>query len=117
MKLYWLLDVFQRVLVGLKDTLLHKLLWIRPVLQAFLEAVSPHVVFELSLLLLQGRRGIRRWEDISLNKIIAVRPSIEAFLEVVGCALSFKLKGFGLEGADISSTGDTYNNVCRRMKR
>ena len=116
LELSWLLSVFQRVLVGLKYTLLHELLWIGPVLQTLLEAVSLHMVFKLSLLLLQGRCGIRRWEDVSLNKIIAVRAGIEALLEIVGCTLTFKLESFGLEGADIWSTEDTCSTGRSRRK-
>jgi hypothetical protein len=57
------------------------------------------VVFELPLLLLQGRCSVRGWQDVSLDEIVTVRTGIEAFPKVVGCALAFELESFGLEGA------------------
>lgn len=70
-------------------------------LQPLLKAISPHVVFELPLLLLQGRCSIRGWQDVSLDEIIAVGASIEALLEVVGCTLALELKSFGLQGTRV----------------
>ena len=95
------LDVLQWILISLKDALLDKLLRVRPVLQPLLKAISPHVVFELPLLLLQGRCSIRGWQDVSLDEIIAVGASIEALLEVVGCTLALELKSFGLQGTRV----------------
>lgn len=56
------------------------------------------MVFELPLLLLQGRRGIRGWEDVSLDEIVAVRTGVEALLEVVSCTLALEFESFGLKG-------------------
>lgn len=58
------------------------------------------MVFELPLLLLQGRCGIRGWKDVSLDKVFAVRTGIEALLKVIGRTLALELEGFGLEGTE-----------------
>lgn len=52
------LDVLQWILISFKNTLLDQLLRVWPVLQPLLQTISPHVVFQLPLLLLQCRRGI-----------------------------------------------------------
>ena len=53
-------SILNRGFVGIQNAFLDKLFWVRSALQTLLEAVGPHVVFELSLLLLQGRRGVGR---------------------------------------------------------
>lgn len=93
------LSVLQRVLISLEDALFDKLLGVGPALQPFLKAVSPHVVFELPLLLLQSGRNIRCGQDVSLDEIVSVRACIKTFLKIVGRTLAFELESFGLEGA------------------
>lgn len=61
------------------------------------------MVFELPLLLLQGRCSVRSWQNVSLNEIVTVRAGIEALLQVVGRALAFELESFGLKGPVIRS--------------
>ncbi len=107
------LRILQRILVLLEDALFHKLLGIWSALKALLKAVSPHVVFELSLLLLQSRCSVRGREDVALNEVFAVRTSIEALLEVVSGALALELEGFGLECSAVWSAEDAHGmNWC-----
>lgn len=93
------LGIFQRILICFEDALLDELLGIWSALKPLFEVVSPHVVFELPLLLLQSRRSVRGWQNVSLDEVVAVRAGIEPFPKVVGRALAFELESFGLKSA------------------
>jgi hypothetical protein len=107
------LSILQRVLIGLKNAFLDQLFWIRSALQALLEAVGPHVVFELSLLLLQGRRGVGRGQNVPLDKVFALRTGIEALPKVISCTLALELESSSLEGPKTWSAEDArYEGSC-----
>jgi hypothetical protein len=69
------------------------------------------VVFELSLLLLQGRRSVGRRENVPLDEIFALRTGIEAFLKVVSCTLAFELESSSLEGSETWSAEDARRKL------
>ena len=112
------LGILQRVLIGLENALLDQLFWVRSTLQALLEAVGPHVVFELSLLLLQGRRGVGRRQDVSLDEVFALRTGIETLPKVISCTLALELERSSLEGPKTwSAEVARYKGSCGNAGR
>lgn len=68
-------------------------------LEALLQVVGAHVLLELLLVTLEGRRSGRIGEDVALDKLFSLGTVLETLLQIVGGALTLKLEGFCLEGS------------------
>lgn len=67
------------------------------------------MVFELSLLLLQGRRGVGRGQDVPLDEVFALRTGIKTLPKVIGCTLALELESSSLEGPETWSAEEALD--------
>ena len=80
-------------------------------LQTLLEAVRAHVKIELSLVLLESRRGRRVGEDVALDEVVTCRTLVQALAQIVCRTLALQLKSLGLECSVVRAVSWAGANV------
>lgn len=56
----------------MEDAFVNKLVRLWPILKLVVEAVGPHVLFQISLVALEGRRGRAVWQDVACTCVSVV---------------------------------------------
>lgn len=75
----------------LQYALLNELLPIRTTLERLVEAVSPHVLLQLLLLLLECWRSSRVWQDVLVDEGLTLWPLLQCFVEGIRSHISLQI--------------------------
>lgn len=97
--------LFRGAWVFMQDTGLHEGLGLGAVVDLLIKVVNEHMLLELLLLGLDGRRGGGFGEDVLLNKLMAVGTVLEILLKGVTA-------GLVLNGGDGGLVNDGGGSVC-----